>query len=154
MNPSPIGIADMAFTWTDCDVETIKRVHFESETSQLMTPFGLRLRALRAERNLALKDMAAGLGVSAAYLSALEHGQRGRPNRRFVHRVCQYLGVIWDDAEALQRLADISHPRVTVDTSGLSPRATEFANLLAERIGDLPDEAIERMLAEITPAAD
>jgi transcriptional regulator with XRE-family HTH domain len=114
-----------------------------------MTPFGLRLRALRSERNLALKDMAAGLGVSAAYLSALEHGQRGRPNRRFVHRVCQYLGVIWDDAEELQRLADISHPRVTVDTSGLSPRATEFANLLAERIGDLPEEAIEKMLAEV-----
>jgi transcriptional regulator with XRE-family HTH domain len=119
-----------------------------------MTPFGLHLRALRAERNLPLKDMAAGLGVSAAYLSALEHGQRGRPNRRFVHRVCQYLGIIWDEAEALQRLADISHPRVTVDTAGLSPRATEFANLLAERIGDLPEEAIERMMAEITPAAD
>jgi len=109
----------------------------------------MRLRALRAERNLALKDMAAGLGVSAAYLSALEHGQRGRPNRRFVHRVCQYLGVIWDDAEELQRLADISHPRVTVDTSGLSSRATEFANLLAERIGDLPEETIEKMLAEV-----
>jgi len=114
-----------------------------------MTPFGLRLRALRADRHLSLKDMAAGLGVSAAYLSALEHGQRGRPNRRFVHRVCQYLGVIWDDAEELQRLADLSHPRVTVDTSGLSPRATEFANLLAERIADLPDETIEKMLAAV-----
>ena len=53
-----------------------------------MTPFGERLRDLRAARGLALKDMAEGLGVSAAYLSALEHGQRGRPNRRFVHRVC------------------------------------------------------------------
>jgi len=114
-----------------------------------MTPFGLRLRALRAERELPLKDMAAGLDVSPAYLSALEHGQRGRPNRRFVHRVCQYLGIIWDDAEDLQRLADISHPRVTVDTSGLSATATEFANLLAERIGDLPEEAIERMLGEV-----
>jgi transcriptional regulator with XRE-family HTH domain len=118
-----------------------------------MTPFGLHLRALRAARDLPLKEMAAGLGVSPAYLSALEHGQRGRPNRRFVHRVCQYLGVIWDDAEELQRLADISHPRVTVDTSGLSPKATEFANLLAERIGDLPEEAIERMLGEIAPGA-
>jgi len=114
-----------------------------------MTPFGERLRALRAARGLALKDMAAGLGVSAAYLSALEHGQRGRPNRRFVHRVCQYLGVIWDDAEELQRLADISHPRVTVDTSGLSPTATEFANLLAERIGGLPEATIENMLAQV-----
>ena len=114
-----------------------------------MTPFGEKIRALRAERGLQLKNMAAGLGVSSAYLSALEHGRRGRPNRRFVHRICQFLGVIWDDAEELQRLADISHPRVTVDTSGLSPQATEFANLLAERIGHLSNETIERMMEAV-----
>ena len=114
-----------------------------------MTPFGEKMRDLRAERGLALKDMAAGLGVSPAYLSALEHGRRGRPNRRFVHRVCQYLGVIWDDAEDLQRLADLSHPRVTVDTAGLSARATEFANVLAERIADLPEETIASWLGEL-----
>ncbi len=114
-----------------------------------MTPFGEKMRGLRAERGLQLKDMAAGLGVSPAYLSALEHGRRGRPNRRFVHRICQFLGIIWDDAEALQRLADLSHPRVTVDTSGLSPQATEFANRLASGIADLPDETIARWLAEL-----
>ena len=41
-----------------------------------MTPFGEKMRSLRAERGLQLKDMAAGLGVSSAYLSALEHGRR------------------------------------------------------------------------------
>jgi transcriptional regulator with XRE-family HTH domain len=114
-----------------------------------MTPFGERMRALRAERGLPLKDMAAGLGVSPAYLSALEHGRRGRPNRRFVHRVCQYLGIIWDEAEELQRLADLSHPRVTVDTAGLSAAKTEFANRLAERIRDLPEDAVARMMNEM-----
>ncbi len=108
-----------------------------------MTPFGQRLRALRAERGVAMKDMAKALGVSPAYLSALEHGHRGRPNRRFVHQVCQYFGIIWDEAEALQTLADRSHPRVTVDTAGLSPEATEFANLLADRIGELPEEELQ-----------
>ena len=42
-----------------------------------------------------------------------------------------YFNVIWDDAEELERLAETSHPRVIVDTSGLSPAATELANLLA-----------------------
>jgi len=111
-----------------------------------MTPFGERLRALRAERGISAKQMAEGLGVSAAYLSALEHGHRGRPNRRFVHAVCQFLGIIWDEAEALQALADRSHPRVTVDTAGLSPQATTLANLLAERIHALPEATIARLL--------
>lgn len=114
-----------------------------------MTPFGQRLRRIRDERRLPLKDMAAGLQVSPAYLSAMEHGHRGQPNRRFVHRVCQYLQIIWDEAEELQRLADISHPRVVVDTAGLSPAATELANRLAERIGELDEAAIERMLGEV-----
>jgi len=117
-----------------------------------MTPFGEKLRALRTARNLQLKEMAEGLGVSPAYLSALEHGHRGRPNRRFVHRVCQYLGIIWDEAEALQRLADLSHPRVTVDTAGLSAEATELANLLAERIAELDGPTVERLLGEVKAA--
>ena len=108
---------------------------------------------IRAERRLPLKDMAAGLQVSPAYLSAMEHGHRGQPNRRFVHRVCQYLQIIWDEAEDLQRLADISHPRVVVDTAGLLPAATELANRLGERIGELDEAAIERMLDEVKGGA-
>ncbi|TKB38718.1 MAG: helix-turn-helix transcriptional regulator, partial [Mesorhizobium sp.] len=37
-----------------------------------MTPFGERLRVLRNERGVSQKDMAKAIGVSAAYLSALE----------------------------------------------------------------------------------
>ena len=111
-----------------------------------MTPFGVRLRQLRTERGIALKDMADALGVSAAYLSALEHGRRGRPTHAMVVAICAQLNIIWDEADELMRLARVSHPRVTVDTAGLSPQATELANLLAERIRSLPPERTERML--------
>jgi transcriptional regulator with XRE-family HTH domain len=111
-----------------------------------VTPFGERLRALRAERGLTLKEMAADLGVSSTYLSALEHGRRGRPNWGFVQRVIQYFNVIWDDAEDLQRLADVSHPRVVIDTAGLSPQATLLANRLARDIAALPPERIDALL--------
>ncbi|MEM7170099.1 MAG: helix-turn-helix transcriptional regulator [Pseudomonadota bacterium] len=114
-----------------------------------MTPFGAKLREIRAERDIPLKEMAAGLHVSPAYLSAMEHGHRGQPSRRFVHRVCQYLNIIWDDAEELQALADLSHPRVVVDTAGLSPLATELANRLAGRIGELDERTVARLLAEV-----
>lgn len=111
-----------------------------------MTPFGVKLRQLRAERNIRLKDMAQALGVSAAYLSALEHGRRGRPTHAMVVAICAQLGIIWDEADELMRLARLSHPRITVDTAGLSAEATELANLLAERIRKLPAERVARLL--------
>ncbi|MBI0432963.1 helix-turn-helix domain-containing protein [Roseomonas sp. KE0001] len=112
-----------------------------------MTPFGARLRALRRARGVTLRQMAEALHVSAAYLSALEHGRRGRPTAGLVHQVNEYFGLIWDDAEEMVRLARLSHPRVILDTSGLSPAATELANLLATRIRQLPPEAVARLRA-------
>ena len=117
-----------------------------------MTPFGVRLRQLRAERGLGMKQMAEALGVSAAYLSALEHGRRGRPTHAMVVAICAQLNIIWDDADELHRLARLSHPRVTVDTAGLAPQATELANLLAERIRKLSPAEIERMLTVLKSA--
>jgi transcriptional regulator with XRE-family HTH domain len=114
-----------------------------------MTPFGKKLRDMRRLKGVTLTEMAVALEVSPAYLSALEHGRRGRPSLLLQHKICAYFNNIWDEAEALHRLARISHPRVTVDTSGLSPEATELANLLAECIADLPPDVIARMLAEV-----
>jgi len=114
-----------------------------------MTPFGEKVRALRAAKGLSLKKMAEDLGVSSAYFSALEHGHRGRPGSGLVQQICGYFGLMWDEAEELQSLAEISHPRVVVDTQGLSPRATELANTLAECIDKLDDDTIDWVLAEI-----
>ena len=111
-----------------------------------MTPFGIRLREIRAQRGIRLKDMADSLGVSGAYLSALEHGRRGRPTHAMVVAICAQLGIIWDEADELMRLARISHPRITVDTAGLSSEATEAANLLAERIRKLSTAEVRRLL--------
>lgn len=116
-----------------------------------MTPFGAKVRALRRARGVALKDMAAALALSPAYLSALEHGHRGRPSPALVVQVCEYFHLIWDDYEEMHRLARISHPRVSVDTSGLSPAATELANLLAERIAALDAATIVAMRRLLQP---
>jgi transcriptional regulator with XRE-family HTH domain len=111
-----------------------------------MTPFGRRMRELRAKRGVTLQQMAAALDVSPAYLSALEHGRRGRPSRTRVHQICQYFNIVWDEADELQRLARMSHPRITVDTSGLTPEATELANELAQRIRNLSRDKVRALL--------
>lgn len=114
-----------------------------------MTPFGMKVRELRKNRKITLKKMAEDLDVSSAYFSALEHGHRGQPGSGLVQQICGYFELIWDDAEDLRRLARLSHPRVVVDTAGLSPKATELANALAATIQDLDEETIDWVLAEI-----
>jgi transcriptional regulator with XRE-family HTH domain len=114
-----------------------------------MTPFGAKLRDLRAARGQNLKQMAAELGVSAAYLSALEHGKRGRPTWLLIQRIIAHFNIIWDEAEDLQRLAALSDPRVVVDTAGLSPQATELANRLARDIATLPESEVKALLSRL-----
>jgi transcriptional regulator with XRE-family HTH domain len=112
-----------------------------------MTPFGARLRALRRRRGVTLKEMAAHLQVSSAYLSALEHGHRGRPSPGLVHQVNEFFGLIWDEAEELADLARLSQPKVTVDTAGLTPEATALANRLSDSIRRLTPQTVAAMHA-------
>ena len=114
-----------------------------------MTPFGAKLRALRAARGITQRDMARGLGVSNAYLSALENGKRGVPTFDLLQRIIASLGVIWDEADELTRLAGLSHPKPTLDTSNLSAEATELANLLAQNIHVLQPDELEDLLRTV-----
>ena len=96
--------------------------------------------------------MARDLQISAAYLSALERGKRGRPSPILVDQICGYFYIIWDEADALRRLAKLSHPRIIIDTSQCESEATELANLLAEKINQLPLVKVKMMLDLMTDA--
>jgi len=118
-----------------------------------MTPFGARLRALRAERGVTLRELAAALQVSSAYLSALEHGRRGAPGPGLVHQVNEYFGLIWDEADDLARLAKLSAPRVRVNAAGLTPEQTALANRLAQTLQRLPPETVAALHAVLDSMA-
>jgi transcriptional regulator with XRE-family HTH domain len=117
-----------------------------------MTPFGDKIRELRQRRGITLKQLAGALELSPAYLSALEHGHRGLPTPALIVQICEFFNLIWDDYEEMHRLARLSHPRVVVDTRGLSPDATELANLLAERIGELDETTIAALTKQLQAA--
>ena len=102
-----------------------------------MTPFGVKIRDWRHRKNRTLHQQAEVLGVSAAYLSALENGTRGRPSVVLVDQICAWLGLIWDDAEELKRLAALSHPKPTINARGHSADSIYMVNLLAQNIDRL-----------------
>ncbi len=118
----------------------------------MTTPYGEAIRRIRRERGISQKDMALALNVSAAYLSALENGKRGRPGFDFLQRVAGYLNIIWDEADDLFRVASISHPRVVIDTSGMPAAYTAFANRLARQIRTIEPETLREMTAALDRA--
>ncbi len=124
-----------------------------------LTPLGVKLRQLRAERAVTQAEMAEALNVSSAYLSALEHGKRGLPNWAFIQRLVGYFNLIWDDADELETLALLSDPRVVIDTIDLSPSATRIANVVAQRVAHLSvsdciylENVIEMLIEGTAPA--
>ena len=114
-----------------------------------MTPFGLKMRALREERGLTQQNQADYLGVSKAYISALETGSRGRPSGPLVDQICAWLGLIWDDAEALKLLAALSHPKPTIDARKCGADKVYLANLLAQNIHRFDDRQCNELIAII-----
>ncbi|HVM86510.1 MAG TPA: helix-turn-helix transcriptional regulator [Candidatus Binatia bacterium] len=114
-----------------------------------MTPFGQRLRLLREQHGRALKDMARSLKVSSAYLSALEHGHRAQPKPGFVQQVAAYFNLAWEEVDELKALAELSDPKPSIDTSGLSPLATEVANRMKRRIRSLDEPALKAILKQL-----
>lgn len=114
-----------------------------------MTPFGTRMRDLRAARGLTQQQQADALGVSKAYISALETGMRGKPSAPLVDQICAWLGLIWDDAEELKALAALSHPKPTIDASHGSAEAVRLANLLATHIDRLDPESCQRLADQL-----
>ncbi|MCP8895840.1 helix-turn-helix domain-containing protein [Shinella daejeonensis] len=120
----------------------------------MTTPFGKAVRHLRERKGVSQKEMALALGVSAAYLSALEHGRRGMPSFDFLQRVAGYFNIIWDEAEDLFRIAQISDPRVVIDTAGLPPEYTAFANRLSAEIRGLPPETVRRLAGILEKACN
>ncbi|MCF4096928.1 helix-turn-helix domain-containing protein [Maritalea mediterranea] len=114
-----------------------------------MTPLGAKMRQMRRERKITLKQMATDLNVSSAYLSALEHGHRGKPTWYMLQRIIAYFNVIWDEAEELQRLAELSDPKITIDTAGLDPKATELTNKLTQNIKSLEPDDLHFLIQEV-----
>jgi transcriptional regulator with XRE-family HTH domain len=111
-----------------------------------VTPLGQALRAARSARRISLKQHAARVGVSPAYISALEHGHRGLPTQTMLQRILAALRLEPSETGRLEALVHISRPRIVLDASGMDPRRTELANRFADLFPDLTSDQTEHLL--------
>ena len=111
----------------------------------LVPPISLYLIWLKRDELAATSPGVAPLGALYAGLNALLWIAGMLVSIAFVQQVAAYFNLAWDEVDELQALADLSDPKISIDTGGLSPLATELANRLAKHIGDLDEPTLRRL---------
>ena len=110
----------------------------------MLTRFGKALRAIRREREELLRDMAEKLGVTVAYLSAVENGKRKIPDEWIQHLISLYE---LDDKEAehLQKLAYEDRNDLKLNLSGATSDQRELAYSFARRFQNLDSDDVQQL---------
>ena len=110
----------------------------------MVTSFGKALWKLRIDRGMVLKNMADMLGVSSAYLSAIELGKRAIPDS-LVNSVAAVFGLSGQEANDLRKQAEISQPSLKVDMSDAEDQNKELMLVFARKFKDLSPEQLDKL---------
>lgn len=116
-----------------------------------LSPFGEAARLIRIKSGLSLKAMASAMGISSAYLSSIEYGEK----RLAEKHIEAALGFLADktSAEQLQELRRAAErSKEIVNTASLAPDARGLVAAFARRLqqGDAPTPEIMKWINEQT----
>ena len=110
-----------------------------------MSPLGEWLRKYRLENRITLREMSRRIGVSAAFLSAVEIGNKA-VTERILNDIISVFGFEEDKAHELRLAADRSRNSVRVEIGRNQPRGdAEIAALFARNFGGLDEDQKDRI---------
>ena len=92
----------------------------------MLTNFGKALRKIRIDHSEFLKDMAAKLGVTVAYLSAVENGKREVPDQ-WIDVLAEKYFLDPSEKKELQNYAYENKDNIKIDLSGIEKEEREMA---------------------------
>ena len=98
-----------------------------------LTDFGKAIRKLRIDYDTNLNELATSIGVSSAFLSAVETGKKPI-SAELITKITNALGLSKAEENLLTHTASQSVDNVTVRTN--SPEDAEIAFMFARRIED------------------
>lgn len=104
-----------------------------------ITKFGEYARDLRIEEEENLKDMADKLGVSSAFLSAVENGKKKVP-KSWYEKISNQYHLTLEKKEKLKSAIDSVTNEVVLNLEKLTPQKKEFALVFARSFEELTDE--------------
>ena len=123
-------------------------IYMQKEGLPMLTEFGKALRKIRIDRQQLLRDMADKLGVSSAYLSAVETGKRRIP-QDWVSKIASIYSLSCEEQADLQSAADNSVFDVTISLVNASEQKRNAVLSFARALDGLNDEDLKRIMASI-----
>lgn len=119
----------------------------QRELAMALTPFGKAMRKLRIDHDLLLKQVADGIGVTPAFLSAVESGRKPVPGS-LVDRTANWMRLGAEEAQQLRAAADESAVAVQIPLAVASAFDRSLATQLARNFDKL-DESQKFAIREI-----
>lgn len=109
-----------------------------------LTPFGKAIRKCRVDRGETQLEVAQALGVSVAFLSAIETGKKNIPST-LLDKIVKHFGVTEDAEASLRKLAWVSQKEIKIDMRGLNDRSREVVAGFARKFSGLDSEQQEML---------
>lgn len=107
-----------------------------------LTPFGIASRKLRLDKSLKLLDVAQKIGVTSAFLSAVETGRKAIPDG-FLLKISRALNLSTDEIKDLRRAVDKTRTEVRVDRKDEHQR--ELIAAFARQLDDVPQSMLDEL---------
>ncbi|AMR64856.1 helix-turn-helix domain-containing protein [Aquipseudomonas alcaligenes] len=119
----------------------------------MLTEIGKFLRKARIDHGWILKDMADGIGISAAHLSTIETGKR-QLTPDLLERLANFLGYRRGSAELseLEHAALRTRGQLEIETRGLSSKHQEAALAFSRQFNEMNSADLDRLLQVLNSA--
>lgn len=114
----------------------------------MLTEFGKVLRKIRIDRQELLRDMAGTLGVSVAYLSAVENGKRNAPVS-WINKIILEYHLDSAEAKQLRNAFDESQEEIKISLQHVSSQQRNTVISFAKALEGLSDEELEKIMKVI-----
>lgn len=109
---------------------------------QMLTDFGKVMRIIRINSNESMRDMAAKIGMSAAYLSAIETGKRNVPPNMEEILFSRY-DFSEKDKQKIKNAIEKSAAQVKIDLTEMAEKKRKLIYSITK--GDIDEETIDRL---------
>lgn len=115
----------------------------------MLTEFGKTLRMMRiAHGNKTLGDLGEMLGVSAAFVSAIETGKKSVPPS-FINQLQAKLSLDADEVRRLEVAAAKQAKEISMGLHDRTDRARELAVAFARRFENMSDAEVEKVFNQL-----